>query len=107
MGTLLGFSIALIPSAPVLFLYIPGRIAVERERRALRRAVARHYDAAMEELLAHRAVVHLPYQRLQEVSADPAEDLATGQHAALARAELERLGLQAARPRGRQPAGRS
>lgn len=39
VGALLGISIALIPSLPVLLLYVPGRVSAERERRALRRAL--------------------------------------------------------------------
>jgi hypothetical protein len=94
VGTLLGVCIALIPTLPVLLLYVPGRVSAERERRAIKRAVAERYDRGLEELLALRAVVHLPYQRLREVSRDPGEDLAAGRHAALAEAELARLGLR-------------
>ena len=35
VGALLGVSVALIPSLPVLILYIPGRVAGARERRTL------------------------------------------------------------------------
>lgn len=40
-GTLLGWAVALIPTLPVLLLYLPARWAAERERRAVRRALAR------------------------------------------------------------------
>lgn len=49
--------------------------------------------AAASAYLAHRAVAHLPPQRLLAITADPAGDLAAGRHDALARAELARLGL--------------
>ena len=53
----------------------------------------RQRQAAASAYLAHRAVVHLPPQRLLAITADPAGDLAAGRHDALARAELARLGL--------------
>jgi hypothetical protein len=93
LGTLLGLSIALIPSLPVLVLYVPGRIAGARERRELARVVAGQCDPWMEEVLARRALVHLPYRRLREISDDPAADVREGRHAALATAELEWFGL--------------
>ena len=93
LGTLLGLSIAVIPSLPLLVLYLPGRIALERERRLLRPALVAGADPALEELLATRAVARLPYRRLRAVSADPVGDLRSGRHADLAAAELRRVGL--------------
>jgi hypothetical protein len=93
LGLLLGASIAIIPNLPLLLFYLPRRIAVERERRALLRALADEPRARLDELLARRAIAHLPYYLLRQVSADPAGDLAAGRHAALAEAELRRLGL--------------
>jgi hypothetical protein len=49
---LLGISIALIPSAPVLLLYLPRRLAVARERRALTRALSGGRTPELDELLA-------------------------------------------------------
>jgi hypothetical protein len=97
VGVLLGISIALIPSSPVLLLYIPARLAIARERRALARALAQGRTAELDELLAERAVVHLPYHRLRRVSADPRGDLRAGRHVALADAELEWFGVVRAR----------
>jgi hypothetical protein len=94
LGTLLGFSIALIPSLPVLVLYVPGRVAGARERRELARAMARGRDPWMEEVLARRALVHLPYRRLREISDDPLADVRDGRHQALATAELEWFGVE-------------
>jgi hypothetical protein len=101
VGTLLGLSIALIPSLPVLVLYVPGRIAGARERRALARAVAGGREPWVDEVLARRALVHLPYRRLRELSDDPVADLRRGRHAALAAAELEWFGVD-----GRAPVSR-
>jgi hypothetical protein len=91
VGVLLGMSIALIPSSPVLLLYLPRRMALRRERRALKQALAAGRTAELDRLLAERAVIHLPYSRLRRVSADPYRDLRDGRYTALADAELERF----------------
>jgi hypothetical protein len=90
----LGASIALIPTLPLLLLYLPPRLAGERDRRALLRTLADGAPDHVDELLARRALVHLPYRRLGRVSADPIGDLAAGRHRALADAELARLGVR-------------
>ncbi|HET8757539.1 MAG TPA: hypothetical protein VFM58_16085 [Solirubrobacteraceae bacterium] len=100
VGTLLGVSIALIPTLPLIAIYVPGRIAATRERRSLRRAVASGRSPALDELLARRALVHLPYHRLRRLSRDPLGDLRAGRHAALADAELEWHGIGRPRRRG-------
>jgi hypothetical protein len=94
VGVLLGVSIAAIPSLPVLLLYLPARLATARERRALRRAVAGGGSAALDEVLALRAVTHLPYQTLRAASEDPARDLGEGRYGALAAAELRWFGVR-------------
>jgi hypothetical protein len=93
VGLLLGISIALIPSSPVLLFYLPRRLALARERRALRRAIAAGRTPGLDRLLAERAVIHIPYHRLRQVSEDPVGDLRDGRHAALADAELEWFGV--------------
>jgi hypothetical protein len=93
VGVLLGVSIALIPTLPLLALYLPARIGGARERRALRRAVARGRPPWLDEALARRAVAHLPLERLRRVSDDPGEDLRCGRHRALADAELDWYGV--------------
>jgi hypothetical protein len=93
VAILLGISIALIPSSPVFLLYIPQRVAAARERKALMRAVAGGRTPEVDELLAERAVGHLPYHRLRRVSDDPRGDLRDGRHAALADAELAWFGV--------------
>jgi hypothetical protein len=93
VGLLLGVSIATIPSLPVLLLYLPARLATGRERRTLRRAVATA-DPSLDEVLALRAVTHLPYRKLKRVTRNPAADLEAGRHEALADAELEWFGIE-------------
>jgi hypothetical protein len=93
VGVLLGVSIALIPTLPLLAIYLPTRYAAGHERRALRLAVDAGRSEALDELLARRAVVHLPYHRLRRVSDDPVNDVRHGRHSALADAELEWFGV--------------
>jgi hypothetical protein len=90
LGTLVGALIAVVPSLPLLLLYLPGRLAQLRDRRDI---AARLGAPEMEELLATRAVAHLSYRELLAITPDPAEDLREGRHGPLADAELARLGL--------------
>ncbi len=94
LSLLLGLSIALIPSLPLVFLYVPWRAAVLRERSAIRAAIRAAADPDLEEFLARRAAEHLPYHRLGSITPHPWRDLAEGRCARLAAAELERLGLR-------------
>jgi len=90
LGALIGALIAIVPSLPLLVLYLPGRLAEARDRRRIARRLG---EPGMEELLATRAVAHLPYARLLAITPDPAEDLRAGRHERLADAELARLRL--------------
>lgn len=94
LSVLLGLAIAILPSAPVV-LYLPWRIRLARERRALRRMVARRGlgDAALLEMLARRAAQRMPYRTLLAVSRDPWADIHAGRHERLAHAELARIGV--------------
>lgn len=103
-GLLIGVSIAAIPSLPVLLLYLPARVGAGRERRALRRAVRRGGAQTLDAVLAHRAIAHLPYQTLREVSPNPEADLRAGRHRSLADAELAWFGVE--RPANEAPAPR-
>ncbi|HEV2776828.1 MAG TPA: hypothetical protein VGV90_14635 [Solirubrobacteraceae bacterium] len=96
LSTLLGLSVALIPSSAILLVYLPVRVARVRERRALRRLLARFGDdPALERLLAHRALQTMSYRQLQRsVGERPWVDLAEGRYAALAAAERRRLDLE-------------
>jgi hypothetical protein len=98
LSVLLGVSVALIPSVPILALYVPFRISRMREVAAVRRAARRHGgEPAFEEFLARRAVDRLPFHRLRAISENPWRDLELGSHRALADAELARLGIRRAR----------
>jgi hypothetical protein len=104
LSVLLGFSVGVIPTLPILAMYVPFRISRAREVRAIRKAAARAQgDPMFEEYLAHRAVENLPYHRLREITPNPWRDLEEGRHSVLANAELDRLGLR--RARRDRPAG--
>jgi hypothetical protein len=95
LSLLLGLSIALIPTLPVLALYLPPRIARGRELAALRGMLREgEDDSGLQMLLAQRAAVRLPYRQLRNVSDAPWRDLERGRTAELARAELRRVGLR-------------
>jgi hypothetical protein len=95
LSILLALSIGLIPTLPLLGLYVPLRVTWTREARAVRRALAaRSADPVLKEFLARRAVLNLPYQELRTVSPDPFRDLEEGRFDELAARELERLGLR-------------
>jgi hypothetical protein len=101
LSVLLGVSIAVAPTLPLLLLYVPMRLAWRRQVQAVRRALrAAQDDPAVDEFLAWRAVLNLPYDRLREVSSDPWRDLEAGRHRKLGDAELRRLGID--RPPGRR-----
>jgi hypothetical protein len=100
LSVLLGYSVAVIPTLPILAIYTPFRVSRVLEVRAIRKAADRaRGDPMFEEYLAHRAVENLPYHKLREITPNPWRDLEAGRHSALAEAELRRLGLR--RFRGR------
>ena len=95
---LLGVAVALIPTLPLLLVYLPPRIGRELEAQALRRTLAEGAgDPALERLLAQRAAVSVSYRRLRRLGARPWRDIEEGRHRALAAEELRRLGVDAAR----------
>jgi hypothetical protein len=85
---LLGFAVWLVPTLPLLFSYGPARMHRSRETQALRALLRDHADdPALDQILALRAVAHLPYRRLRALGVPGAPDRA------LADAELAREGL--------------
>ena len=94
LSVLLGIAIAIVPSAPLL-LYLPWRVAVARDRRSLRDAVAEGglEDPVLLEVLARRAAEQLPYRTLRRASPDPWADIGAGRFEDLAAIELDRLGV--------------
>src|SRR5207249_9075976 len=94
LSLLLGFAVALAPTVPLVAIYLPLRLRRVREVRGARKAWgAPAGDTAFREFLARRALQHLSYRRLREVSGPPWRDVDEGRYDALARAELRRLGL--------------
>ena len=92
LAVLLGIAIALIPTVPLLGLYVPLRLGWRRDRKAVRGAVARwDGEPGLEAYLAQRALAHLPFEDLRALGHDGTEG--SPPNAELAAAELRRLGL--------------
>jgi hypothetical protein len=92
LAILLGIAIALIPTVPLLALYVPLRLGWRRDREAVRRAIARwDGEPGLEAFLAQRAVAHLPFEELRDLGFDGTPG--SPPNAELAAAELRRLGL--------------
>lgn len=95
LSLLLGLAIAVMPTTPVLGLYLPLRNGRRREVSEVRRALRTYGDeAAFDRYLAERAVRLLPFDALKQLGGDPWQALAEGRYRALADAELQRLGLR-------------
>jgi len=93
LAWLIGGSLALAPTLPILAVWIPPRVARERERHALRSSLRRRDGVALG-YLAHRAVATRGFRELLAVSDDPVGDLAAGRYEALAGMELDHLSLR-------------
>ena len=94
LSVLFAIAVALLPSVPVFCFYLPARLERRREAAALRRALRAHgADPNFQAFLARRAIEALGYHRLRWVSAAPWADGDDARRAALAAAELRRLGL--------------
>lgn len=96
LSILLAIAVALLPSVPVFGFYVPVRLDMRREARALRQAVITHgKDPAFRAFLARRAVDSIGYHRLRSVTTLPwAHTGADTETAELAAAELTRLGIE-------------
>lgn len=94
LAILLGLAIAVMPTTPVLGLYLPLRSARRREVAALRTSLQKHGDdPRLERYLAERAVRTLPFDEVESLVGDPWRALQEGNTRPLADAELRRLGL--------------
>jgi len=92
LAVLLGIAIALIPTVPLLALYLPLLRSWRRDRRAVRSAVARwEGEPELEAYLARRALAHLRFEELWDLGYDGTEG--SPANSELAAAELRRLGL--------------
>ena len=95
LTVLLSLAIAVIPSVPLLGVYLPLRLARIRDARALQAMVNGGEPAETERFLAERALQALPYRELRRLSAEPWRAPAdAAEQRRLAAAELRRLGLR-------------
>lgn len=94
LSLLLGLAIALMPTTPVLGLYVPLRVARHRETTELRAALAEHGETLeFDRYLAERAVHSLTFASVHRLVGDPWLAIAEGRARPLAEAELARLGI--------------
>jgi hypothetical protein len=93
LSVLFAVAVAVIPSVPLLTLYLPLRVSRRREQRRLKRAL-RQREAGLEEFLARRAVQHLPFHVLAEGGHNPWQELQSGSFRRLADLELLRVGVE-------------
>ncbi|HSP70836.1 MAG TPA: hypothetical protein VLN26_00610 [Gaiellaceae bacterium] len=95
LAVLLWLVVALAPTTPLLVLYALLRRGWRSDVASARAMTAAFDDDdALERFLARRALEHLPYRRLRQVSEHPWRDFDEGRTAALAEAELARMGLR-------------
>jgi hypothetical protein len=97
VAVVLALLLALVVLVPWLNRYLPWRWERLRRVRAAHRAIRSAPaagNAAIERVLAMRAVTHLDYSTLLGYTPDPLGDWATGRHDRLARAELASVGLR-------------
>lgn len=103
VAALLGLLLVAVAVVPWLNRYLPWRVAAWRRLNAGARAIRRRRyarsapiaEAEIERILASRALHRLEYDELLEFTPDPFGDWVAGRHERLARAELDRVGLQA------------
>ncbi|HYM53609.1 MAG TPA: hypothetical protein VEW45_09100 [Candidatus Dormibacteraeota bacterium] len=103
VAALLGLLLAAVAVVPWLNRYLPWRVAAWRRLNAGARVIRRRRFARsvpiaaveVERILASRALHRLEYDELLEFTPDPFGDWVAGRHERLARAELDRVGLQA------------
>ena len=103
VSALIGMLVVAAAVVPWLNRYLPWRIAKWRRLNAASRAIRGRRgrrdqpipEAALESLLASRAIHRLEYDELLEFTPDPFGDWLAGRHHRLARAELDRVGLRA------------
>jgi hypothetical protein len=105
LALLIGIGLGAGPTLPILALWVPRRVARDRERRALRRSL-RSGDGVALAYLANRAVASRSFRELRAASDDPMADLTGGRYEALAALELDHLALRT-RPWPFRTTGRS
>jgi hypothetical protein len=98
VARLIGVLTWLLPTALLLLVTLPGRIAQVRRLTAARRALAGPHHRERERLIALRALLSLPDDTLLAHTADPAGDLLASRYDGLVAAAYDDLGLRPARP---------
>lgn len=94
VASILGWSTALIPIVLAVLVAAYFRL---RWINQVRGATSLAGSPAWLELLANRAVMHQPLASLSKVSKDPLGDIEAGRYQALAKLELEELGIDPSR----------
>jgi type IV secretory pathway VirB3-like protein len=95
LAVLLGLAIAIAPTAPLVALYVPQRVARERDRRYLRLLIASgNRTVAVDEALAWRAYSRMPLSRLVTPTSTVLADATPRRVRAVADMELRRLGVK-------------
>ena len=100
IATLFALLVVAVPLIPWLSRYVPWRWERLRRLRAGHRAVRAAPTiavAAVDEVLALRAITRIDFRELLEYTPDPIGDWAAGRHDRLARAELASIGLRPSR----------
>lgn len=99
LAILLAVTIAVGPLGPVLFAYLPARLAWRSEVAQVAALLRQpeHREAVLAQL-ARRCLTNLTMVQVLKVTHDPEGDLAAGRHENLAAAELRRLGLRLTDP---------
>ena len=91
-------ALVLVALLPWLSRYLPWRARrladLRAAHRAIRRAPRNQSPAAIERLLASRALHRLSYPELLSETPDPLGDFVSGRYDRLARAELASVGLR-------------
>jgi hypothetical protein len=94
LSWLLTVAIIVLPTAPALAVYLPGRISELKTDRELLRSLKRARDAEfLKNYLANRALQDLPYETLERIAQDPWSEVRRGKTQELIESELRRLGL--------------
>jgi hypothetical protein len=98
IATLLGILVVAVALLPWLSRYLPWRARrladLRAANKAIRRAPRNTSPAAIERLLASRALHRLTYPELLSETPDPLGDFVSGRYDRLARAELASVGLR-------------
>ncbi len=95
LSVLLGAATALVPTVPLVALYLPLRARSLHEVASVKSALQEFEDDPLfREFLARRAANRLGYHELREITPNPWRDIRDGRFESLSRAELSRLGVE-------------